>query len=267
MYVLAFILLYIISTIVTSRIYNELIRKISYRVKFSFAKKGYLLNCDPIIDKKKRTYVGLLTLISKLFKYVPFVNILGALILTQGTIKTYESGKILDKDKFYLSEESRNKFIKSNNFLEKSIIIDVATVDMGIMYFASQFKTSVIVNGILSLNGQLCPLAYTLDEIRLMSKYLNTSFTLGKINGVSVALIGARIFRNIKTFDNDVYEIINDFKADASFKVYLIDEESLTDKDIDALILMIRENRYEQRNKKANNDYSLNKEFKLEKRI
>ena len=152
---------------------------------------------------------------------------------------------------------------------------------MSLAYFASQFKTSVIVNGILSLNCQLCPMAYTLTEVNLIARKLKAPITIGRIDGIPVALVGARIFRDIKTFDNCTYEISNDFSENDHFKIYLIGEEGLTDENISALIDMIRNKRAETRveefyQAKSNNvnncladkhEYMPTRDIKLEKRM
>lgn len=241
------VLLFIISAFVTKHISDALVLQIPYKVKFKFAEKGYLLRDDPHFSKKEIFKIGILSFTSKLLRMVPLVNIMLAEILTKETLKTYLSAKYSEADKFYLSDEDKIQFFEAQDFLEKSVVVDKVTIDMGLAYFASHFKTSVIVNGILSLNCQLCPLSYTLDEIKLIANQLNAPVTFGKIDGLSIALIGARIFRDIKTFDNQIYEISNDFSTGAHFKVYLIAKEDLTDKDIDDLVEIVRKNRKESR--------------------
>ena len=281
MYALGFIFLYIVLAIVTSRVYDVLIWQLPYKVKFEFAKKGYLLKTDPTFEKKEMAKIGFITLVSRLLRCIPLANILSAIILIDKTIKMYELGHYSESDKFYLSEEDKCKFFKTDDFFEKKAIIDKVTIDMSLAYFASQFKTSVVVNGILSLNCQLCPMAYTLTEVNLIARKLKAPITIGRIDGIPVALVGARIFRDIKTFDNCTYEISNDFSENDHFKIYLIGEEGLTDENISALIDMIRNKRAETRveefyQAKSNNvnnyladkyEYMPTRDIKLEKRM
>lgn len=278
MYALGFVVLYIILTLFTKRITDSLVWQIPYKIKFKFAEKGFLLKDDPKFEKKDILKIGLLTYTCKILSWIPLINIAVANILTEESIKTYLSGKYFNADVFYLSKEDRNEFLNAKDFSEKSYVIDKVTIDMGLAYFASHFKTSVIVNGILSLNCQLCPLSYTLEEINLIASKLDSSVTFGKINGLPVALIGARIFRNIKTFDNQIYEISNDFSTIDHFKVYLIGKEDLTDKDIDNLVDIVRNKRKEGKMKEfsqmnlnsclvVEREYSPVDEIKLEKRL
>ena len=112
MYVLGFIFLYIILAIVTSRVYDVLIWRLPYKVKFEFAKKGYLLKTDPTFEKKEMAKAGLITLVSRLLRCIPLANILSAIILIDKTIKMYELGHYSESNKFYLSEEDKCKFLK-----------------------------------------------------------------------------------------------------------------------------------------------------------
>lgn len=234
---------YIILTFLTGNVYKTIMERKSYEVLFKFAEEGYLLKDDPVFTEEEKERLTSFAIMSDLFKFIPFINIIGALALTQETIKMYKSAKYSEKDKFYLSEEDRNSFLKSDSYLEKKLIIDKVGLELGLMYFASQFKTSIIINDILSLKCQLCPMAYTLDEVKLIAKKLKVPFTLGKIGDIPVALIGARIFRSIKTDDNSLYEISNDFGSNDHFKIYLIDKEELTDEAINGLVDMVKNNR------------------------
>lgn len=278
MYALGFVVSYILLTLFTKRVTDVLVWQIPYKIKFKLAEKGFLLKDDPKFGKKDIIKIGLLTFACKILSWIPLVNIAVANVLTKESIKTYLFGKYSNADVFYLSKEDKNEFSNAKDFSEKSYVIDKVTIDMGLAYFASHFKTSVIVNGILSLNCQLCPLSYNLDEINLIASKLDSSVTFGKIDGLPVALIGARIFRDIRTFDNQIYEISNDFSVIDRFKVYLIGKEDLTDKDIDDLVDIVRKKRKEGQKKEFSRinlnlclveerEYSPEDEIKLEKRL
>ncbi len=234
---------YVILAYLTGNVYKTIMDRKKYEVFFKFAEEGYVLKDDPVFSEEEKERLASFAIMSDLFKFIPFINIIGALALTQETIKMYKSAKYSEKDKLYLSEEDRNKFLKSNSYLEKKLIIDKVALELGLMHFASYLRTSIIIYDILLLKCQLCPMAYTLDEVKLIAEKLKVPFTLGKIDGIPVALIGARIFESIKTDDNSLYEISDDFGSNDHFKIYLINKEELTDEAINGLVDMVNNNR------------------------
>lgn len=244
MKLLIFIVIYFSFTSFSSKVCGKLDKVLIYKIYLKYVKKGYFIKELPDLDKNKKIFAALLIILKQLNRYIPLLNVFINILCNEIIADIYDKENILESNKYYLSDKEKSSIL---NYKDLNSLIDsmnLVIFNIEISSFADNFKTSVIINGVLHLKGSLCPLSYTFSEVNSIAKALNRPFTLGSVGGANVAVIGTFLTRDYPVFGTNLnYEVSKEMPESSRFRVYLFNEERLTDEDILSLENLVRNKR------------------------
>lgn len=195
----------------------ELIERTVYSVVAKYLEQGDVIFLQGKYGKKvKRSLIRLMFV-----GIIPLANLILPFIYKAYITSVIEKAKGKSAKIYKLSDQEIEKVKRCKNCDELKPILETVLDEAKISFRGMNTRDNVIN---LTYDNQLVPMAYTLDEVRMISEYLDIEFNIYKIDGINTAIISDDITEETTILVNGESKAINlgDFtNPDNRFKVYL----------------------------------------------
>ena len=168
--------------------YNKTYKKIGDKgYKISADKVEELLNDRP----KERKIVQL---VDALLFLIPFINVASAVIKRQYDIKKVNESIEKHEALIPMTEEEKLQYSKFNSTLKKATFVscyDSFSKALDEIKVFIDDENTILKQHIAQLYYEKLPaISYTLEEVKKLSTSIDSSYKLGKIEGINTAIIG-----------------------------------------------------------------------------